>query len=695
MKGRGSEQNLPNRFEATRRERWPEDEIELPPDPRTQFFPDVSKTIVAKNESPDVGFNASVNPYRGCEHGCNYCVSGDTLILMGDGSTKPISNIRTGEIIYGTRRSGWYRQYIRTQVLNHWQTDKPAYQITLEDGTQLTASADHRFLTDRGWKFVTGREQGRHRRSHLTINNKLMGIGQFAEGPRKDEDYQRGYLCGLIKGDGLLKTFFYHRKGRVNGNQHQFRLALVDKEPLQQARHFLESFGIYTFERPFRNQMGKKPMEMIRTSSRGQVEEIKKITAWPSTQSPNWRKGFLAGIFDAEGSYSAGILRITNSDPIIINNIVRSFETLGFDSITENRKPHPSNKKLIQTVRLRGGLQQYLRFFHVTNPTIVRKRDFEGESLKNNAPLRVISIERKNISISMFDITTGTGDFMANGVVSHNCYARPTHEYLGFSSGLDFETKIMVKEKAPDLLREALSKPSWKPQVVAMSGVTDGYQPIERKLELTRRCLQVLAEFRNPVFIITKNFLVTRDLDYLKELAQHQAVAVALSVTSLKPELCGVMEPRTSRPARRLEAVRILAEAGIPVGVNIQPVIPGLTDEEIPSIVKASVDAGARFAGITPVRLPHGVKDLFTQWLETHFPDRKEKILHRIQSLRGGKLNDPNFRTRMKGEGAFATQIQGLFKMACQKYGLPQQWPLLSTKAFRCREEPQRSLFEF
>jgi len=272
------------------------------------------------------------------------------------------------------------------------------------------------------------------------------------------------------------------------------------------------------------------------------------------------------------------------------------------------------------------------------------------------------------------------------------CYARPTHEYLGFSAGLDFETKIMVKERAPELLRDALSHPSWQPQVVAMSGVTDCYQPIERKWELTRRCLRVLAEFRNPVVIITKNFLVTRDLDLLWELARFQAVGVMISITTLKPDLCGVMEPRTSRPARRLEAVRLLAQAGVPVGVNIQPVIPGLTDEEIPAIVKVAVEAGARFAASAPVRLPHGVKDLFVQWLETHFPNRKDKVLHRIQSVRGGKLNDPNFHTRMQGEGEWARQIRELFRLAAMKYGLPQSWPALSTASFR-RPTPQLPLF--
>ena len=244
------------------------------------------------------------------------------------------------------------------------------------------------------------------------------------------------------------------------------------------------------------------------------------------------------------------------------------------------------------------------------------------------------------------------------------CYARPTHEYLGFSAGLDFESKIMVKEDAPELLRQELMSPKWQPQVMFMSGVTDCYQPVERKLKLTRRCLEVLAEFRNPVFIITKNRLVTRDIDLLAALARHQAAAVWLSITTLDVELRKVMEPRTAPPTARLEAIRELAQAGIPVGVNVAPIVPGLTDPELPAILQAAAEAGATAAGYTVVRLPYAVAPLFEKWLATHFPDRKGAVLNRLRSLRGGKLNDPQWGTRMRGEGIFADQIGQLFEVA-------------------------------
>jgi DNA repair photolyase len=263
------------------------------------------------------------------------------------------------------------------------------------------------------------------------------------------------------------------------------------------------------------------------------------------------------------------------------------------------------------------------------------------------------------------------------------CYARPFHEYLGFSSGLDFETKIMVKENAPQLLRAELSSPKWKPQVIAISGVTDCYQPIERKLKITRGCLEVLAEFRNPVGIITKNFLVTRDVDLLAELARHNAVTVCISVTTLDTELRKIMEPRTSPPAARLEAIRRLSQAGVHVGVLMAPIIPGLTDHEIPALLEAAANAGAKFAGHVTLRLPHAVAPLFEQWLETHFPDRKEKVLNRLRSMRGGKLYDSKFGQRMRGEGIFADQIDQLFDVARRKAGIPEREHNLSAAAFR------------
>jgi len=273
------------------------------------------------------------------------------------------------------------------------------------------------------------------------------------------------------------------------------------------------------------------------------------------------------------------------------------------------------------------------------------------------------------------------------------CFARPNHEYLGFSAGLDFETKILVKEDAPELLRRELSSPRWKPQVIAISGVTDAYQPVERRLQLTRRCLEVLVEFRNPVVIITKNELVARDIDLLGELARLDAALVFVSVTSLDAELARELEPRASQPARRLAAIEALAAAGIPVGTLIAPVIPGLTDHEMPSIISAAAKAGAVAAGYVPLRLPYGVAPLFEEWLSLHRPLQKEKILNRVREIRGGRLNDPEFVTRMQGSGAYADHISGLFEMSCRKAGMNSKRPTLSTRAFRRPGPAQLALF--
>jgi DNA repair photolyase len=263
------------------------------------------------------------------------------------------------------------------------------------------------------------------------------------------------------------------------------------------------------------------------------------------------------------------------------------------------------------------------------------------------------------------------------------CYARPTHEYLGFSAGLDFETRILVKEDAPALLRRELSAKRWTPQVVALSGVTDCYQPIEGRLRITRRCLEVLCEFRNPVTVVTKSALVARDADVLAELARFGAAAVWISITTLDAKLQRALEPRASRPESRLRAVEALARAGVPVGVMVAPVIPGLTDHEIPRILAAAAGAGARFAGRVVLRLPYGVADLFEAWLGRHAPLRKEKVLARIAALRGGRRNDPRFGSRLRGEGVFADEIADLFALGCRRAGISSRGPTLSTAHFR------------
>jgi hypothetical protein len=285
-KGRGAGINPEGRFEKVLREAfddgWPqppaageagergEADSSLPP-LRTHVTVEYAKSIISRNDSPDIPFTQSINPYQGCEHGCIYCLSGDTPILMADGRLRPLADVRTGDMLYGTVRRGWYRRYVKTRVLAHWSTIKPAYRINLEDGTSLIAGPDHRFLTERGWKFVTGAMgRGAAQRPYLTTNNKLMGSGAFAPLPAKDRDYQLGYLCGLVRGDGHLASYHYQRSGRAHGDQHQFRLALCDTQALQQAQEYLRDCQIATQEFVFqRAAHGRRIMHAIRTHGRG------------------------------------------------------------------------------------------------------------------------------------------------------------------------------------------------------------------------------------------------------------------------------------------------------------------------------------------------------------------------------------------------------------------------------------------
>ena len=278
------------------------------------FYEVQAKSVVNRvPEASRMAFRWTINPYRGCQHACRYCLSGQTPILMADGGTKPIAEVRVGDDIYGTIREGYYRRYARTTVLAHWSTVKPAYRVSLEDGTQLVCSGDHRFLTERGWKHVTGAEYGPLQRPFLTVNNKLMGVGGFAEPPKGTAAYRRGYLCGMIRGDGCVTNQPYKQRGRPLSHIYRFRLALVDQEGLDRTADYLADVGIRCRAFTFSEESAtRRQMTAIRTSRRDDVQAIEWLIGWPENPTLDWRKGFLAGIFDAEGSYSES-LRIAAS----------------------------------------------------------------------------------------------------------------------------------------------------------------------------------------------------------------------------------------------------------------------------------------------------------------------------------------------------------------------------------------------
>ena len=276
------------------------------------------------------------------------------------------------------------------------------------------------------------------------------------------------------------------------------------------------------------------------------------------------------------------------------------------------------------------------------------------------------------------------------------CYARPTHEYLGLNAGIDFESKIMVKHRAPGLFRDWLARPGWQPEMIVFSGVTDCYQPVERRLKLTRQCLEVAKEANQPIGIVTKNALVSRDIDLFAPMSKLETVRVSISITTLDPELVRLMEPRTSTPAARLRTIKQLSEAGISTCVMIAPVIPGLNDSEIPSILQAAAEHGAQAATFVLLRLPLNVNPVFMDWLDRHFPAKKSKVISRLKSMRGGKLNDSNFKTRMRGTGEIADQIKQTFNVFKNKFGLNQPLKPLSIEHFRApiNSQGQMRLFD-
>ena len=652
--------NPPNPYLTEHRELLGE-----PPTAELEVYEDQSKSILSRNDSPDIGFRWSVNPYRGCFHACSYCLHGETLILTADGTTKCLQDLRVGDAIYGTVVRGDYRRYVWTRVLAHWSTVKPAYRVLLKDGTELIASADHQFLTNRGWKYVTGSEWGRARRPHLTCNVQLMGTGRFIESSPVEAEYRRGYLSGMIRGDGLLGTYRYDGRRRVKDVQYHFRLALTDFEALWRARRYLSDFGVATDEFVFGQSVAnRKPMRAIRTQARAKVECVRELIEWPVAPSPEWSRGFLAGIFDAEGSYSRGILRIANTDPEIIDSTRSSLHRLGFHCALD-----AYNGRSVQYVRLRGGLKEALRFFHCVDSAISRKRDIEGQALKSDAPLQVIEIRPLGLELPMFDIMTGTGDFIANGIVSHNCYARPTHEYFGLGAGTDFERRIFVKPRAPRLLEDAFRHPSWRGERIMFSGVTDCYQPLEAAWKLTRKCLEVCLRYRNPVGIVTKSLLIRRDAALLTALAREAEAHVSLSIPFFDERVARVIEPGAPTIKRRFETMRLLADAGVPVGIGIAPIIPGLNDADIPRLLKEAKRCGARFAFRTLLRLPGSVKAVFFHRLQEGLPLQASKIEHRIRETREGKLYDSRFGHRHHGEGEYWEFIERTWDLWTRRLG--------------------------
>jgi DNA repair photolyase len=672
-KGRGAVSNPEGRFESRRvlpvDDGWAIDADEEPPPLATTVTAERAKSIISHNDSPDIPFEQSINPYRGCGHGCVYCAVGDTQILMADGHTKLLGDLKIGEEITGTTRRGFHRRYVKTQVLAHWETRKSAYRLMLADGTSITASADHRFLSDRGWGFVAAGANGPDRRRHLTAGTRLVGMGGMAETLEPTAPYRRGYLCGAIQGDGGKTVHDYELGKESERIGNYFPLAMADGESLQRSSSYLARFGVQTRAFGFwQARTARKEMRALDAHSRDRFRAIGNLIAWPSFAPSEWIRGFLGGIFDAAGSYDGGCMQIASANHLVLDRAAESLKQFGFGFTSD--VPRRGASLRVHCLRLRGGLREHLRFFRIADPAVARKRSIFGQAVKSHRSLDIVEIEPLGKSMPMYDITTGTGDFIANGVVSHNCYARPAHSYVNLSPGLDFETKLFYKDNAAELLQAELSRPRYVCKSINLGANTDPYQPIERKLKVTRSILEVLQRFRHPVTIVTKGHLIERDIDILAEMARDNLAAVHVSVTTLDSSLKRTLEPRAPAAAARLQAMKALHAAGIPVGALVAPVIPAINDHEIEHILEAVAQTGARSAAYVMLRLPYEVKDLFREWLAAHYPLRAAHVMSVVNDLRGGRDNDPRFGSRMRGTGVFAELVRRRFDVAARRLNL-------------------------
>ncbi|MCE6996664.1 intein-containing Rv2578c family radical SAM protein [Saccharothrix sp. S26] len=531
---------------------------------RTPDFADVvfhevnAKSVLNKVPGDGLPFNWTVNPYRGCTHGCTYCLTGDTPVLLADGRTKPIADLAVGEEVFGTSEG----RYVVTRVRAHWETVKPAYRVTLSDGTQVVAGGDHRFLTDEGWKHVTpGRCDDFEERPYLVKGARLVGTGRFAAPPAQGEPYRAGYLWGAVRGG-------------------------LPSHPDVLAR--------------------------VREYAGGRVPRENELVQWPTTPDEEWSKGFLAGLFDARGSSTGGELVLSSSDSAVFEAAVLALTRLRVSHVVE-----------VRGVRIVGGLAERLRFLHLVCPVIPRGTAVEGMAVPVTSRLAVVSVESLGVTRTLYDITTGTGDFVANGLVSHNCFARNTHTYLDLDAGRDFDTQVVVKVNAVDVLKSQLRSKRWRREHVAMGTNTDPYQRAEGRYRLMPGIIRALADSGTPFSILTKGTVLSRDVPLLAQAASQVPVGIGVSLALLDRELQSGLEPGTPSPQARLELVRRVRDAGLPCGVFVAPVLPKLTDSEegLDALLASIADAGATGVTVLPLHLRPGAREWFARWLVRERPD--------------------------------------------------------------------------
>jgi DNA repair photolyase len=552
-----------------------------------------------------VPFEWTVNPYRGCSHACSYCLAGDTPVLMADGTTRPIGRLEVGDAVMGTTGAGRHRRYVPTTVLDRWTTSRPAHRVTLADGTRLVSSGEHRFLTDRGWRHVSPAGAGC---PALEVGDRLPGVGRFAEPPKESPDYRAGFLYGLVRGDA----------GRAGASDAWARAdGYLDEIPLQQAlRH-------------------------------------------PEQPTGAWHRGFLAGAFGSTGRSDRLAVVFTSRDETFLSRVTDALAHLGLPSRGVTGRPFGA-APAVETAR---DLQTALRVRHLTGVSGA-PLDASGVGVRSDAHLAVVDIEPLGLTLPLVDITTGTGDFVADGVVSHNCFARNTHTYLDLDAGRDFDTKVVVKVNAGELVRRELAAPKWNGAHIAMGTNVDVYQRAEGRYRLMPQILAALRDFANPFSVLTKGTLILRDLDLLRQAATVTRVGLSFSVGFVDEAVWRSVEPGTPSPRRRLDAVRTLTEAGFSVGVLMAPILPGLTDtdESIDATVAAIAASGA--ASVTPLalHLRPGAREWYAAWLREHHPG----LAPRYRQLFGNGSYTPQ---------TYQHEIAAKVRMAARRHGLHRATP--------------------
>ncbi|WP_344029961.1 intein-containing Rv2578c family radical SAM protein [Pseudonocardia kongjuensis] len=594
--------------------------------------------------SSPVPFGWTVNPYRGCAHACTYCLRGDTPVLTAGGRSRPIADLRPGDEVIGTVTDGHgRRRFVRTPVLAHWSTRRRAQRVSLDDGTVLVTSAEHRFLTREGWAHVRpGRCRSSADRPHLTAGSALVGPGAAAmpaEG--HPAGWAEGYLCGLVRADAV----------RSRRSAEPFPSDWVELEALARAHHLLTSggpggpdaTGPGAANRPGAAGAGRVPAGAGPAGARQAAaarhasaapaphRAAPSPTVWPERPGPGWSAGFLGGVLDASGEVSAGVLRITPGDEQLTRATVDALRRLGFRVASE-----PSGRPGGRSLRVLGGAAEQLRLVAVADPALARVRDVAGalvEEPRDGAP-RVVDVQDTGDIVPMFDITTGTGDFVAAGVVSHNCFARNTHTYLDLDAGTDFDSQIVVKVNVARVLERELARPGWRREHVAMGTNTDPYQRAEGRYRLMPGVIGALARSGTPFSVLTKGTVLTRDLPDLAAANTDVRVGVGVSVALLDRELQSRLEPGTPSPRARLDLVRRITDAGLPCGVMVAPVLPWLTDsaEALDALLADIAAAGASGATVLALHLRPGTREWFLGWLGREYPallPRYERLYRR------------------------------------------------------------------